>query len=188
MNSPDLRTRLRDITCTKDIEGHYSAIENLRSEFPHTIQLVEQTNPTLPRNCYEWAFDLNSVLTRWVGERDLPELFAGPQFVSTLIPHLNSISESNVKSDDLVLYFDEQIPTHAGLATKSRVISKWGEGHIYQHGLLEVPSSYGNGIRFFLKIPSSVATMRFVKYVRAHQDYGAIKDLFEEKFGHIYPR
>jgi hypothetical protein len=187
MNLPELRARLQDIVCTEDIDEHPSAIENLKSEFPHTIQLVEQTNPTLPRTCYDWALDLNPELTHWIGLCELPELFPGLQFVSTLIPHLNTISESDVRNDDLILYFDEQIPTHAGLATKSRVISKWGEGHIYQHGLLEVPSSYGNRIRFFRKIPSSVATMRFVKYVRAHQDYGAIKDLFEEKFGHIYP-
>jgi hypothetical protein len=188
MNLPDLRTRLQDIICTKDIDGHPSAIENLRSEFPHTIQLVERTNPTRPCNCYEWAFDLSSVVTQWVGDLRLPELFAGLQFVSTLIPYLNEIPESDVKSYDLVLYFDEQIPTHAGLATESRVISKWGEGHIYKHGFLEVPSSYGNEISFYRNIPSSVATTRYVKYVRTHPDYGAIQELFEEKFGHAYPR
>ena len=188
MNLPDLHARLQNIVCTEDIDEHPSAIDNLKSEFPHTIQLIERTNPTRPRNCYEWALDLSSVLTQWVGELRLPELFAGLQFVSTLIPYMKEISESDVRNDDLVLYFDDQIPTHAGLATESRVISKWGEGHIYKHGFLEVPSSYGNEISFYRNIPSSVATMRYVEYVHTHPDYGAIAGLFEETFGHSYPR
>ena len=187
MNSPNLRTRLQDITCSHDIDGHPSAIEKLRSEFPHTIQLVERTNPTLPRNCYEWALDLSSVLTHWVGELDLPELFAGPQFASTLIPQLNAISESDVRNDDLVLYFDEPIPTHAGLATESRVISKWGEGHIYKHGFMEVPASYGDTIRFYQRVPSDLATMRFIEYVRQHPDYEAIREIFEDKLANLSP-
>ena len=127
MNLPDLHARLQNIVCTEDIDEHPSAIDNLKSEFPHTIQLIERTNPTRPRNCYEWALDLSSVLTQWVGELRLQELFAGLQFVSTLIPYLKEIPESDVRNDDLVLYFDDQIPTHAGLATESRVISKWGK-------------------------------------------------------------
>ena len=188
MNLLDLRVRLQNIVCTEDIDEHPSAIENLNSEFPHTIQLIERTNSTRPRNCYEWPLDLSSVLTQWVGELRLPKLFAGLRFVSTLIPDLKEIPESGVRNTDLVLYFDEQIPTHAGLATESRVISKWGKGHIHRHALLEVPSSYGNEIKFYRNIPGSVATTRFVKYVRTHQDYGAIEELFEEKFGHSYPR
>ena len=187
MNLSDLRARLRDITCTKDLDEHPSTIEALRAECPHTIQLFERTNPAFPRNCYEWALGLNPVLTQLVGALDLPELFAGPRFVSTLIPHLKNISEGDVRSDDLVLYFDKQIPTHAGRLKESQVVSKWGTGHIYKHGFLEVPESYGSKIRFYRTIPASVATARFVSYIRHHPDYGAIDKIFEERFGHLYP-
>lgn len=85
------------------------------------------------------------------------------------------------------MYFDGQIPTHAGLVTDSRVTSKWGSSHIFQHGPLEVPSNYGNSIRFYRKISSREATIKFVEHVRTRPDYGAIEKRFEDEFGHIYP-
>lgn len=185
MDLHDLRARLQDITCRSDIDGHPPAVEALKSEFSHTIRLVERANQALPRNCYEWAFDLCPVLSHWVGEFNLPELFAGSKFVQELILYLAKIPEGDVTDGDLILYFDRQIPTHAGLIKESRVISKWGKGHIYQHGLLEVPSSYGNLICFYRKLPASVATTRFVEYVRSHPDYDATQEMFEEKLGSL---
>lgn len=181
----DLRARLQDITYSSDIDGHLSAIEALKSEFFHTIRLVEHANPTLPRNCYEWAFDLCPLLSHWVGELKLPKHLAGSKFVQELIPHLDTLPESDVTEGDFVLYFDRQMPTHAGLIKEPHVISKWGKGHIYQHSLLEVPSSYGNEIRFYRKLPASMATMRFVEYVRSHPDYNAIQEMLEEKLGNL---
>lgn len=92
-----------------------------------------------------------------------------------------------MRNDDLVLYFDEQIPTHAGLVTESRVISKWGKGHIYKHGFLEVPASYGDTIRFYRRVPSDLATMRLIEYVRRHPDYEAIREIFEDKLANLSP-
>lgn len=76
MNSPDLRTRLQDIMYAADTNGHPLAIEKLKSEFPHTILLIERASPAFPRNCYEWALNLNPVLTHMVGRFELPGIFA----------------------------------------------------------------------------------------------------------------
>ena len=188
MDLLDLRARLQDITYSSDIDGHLSAIEALKSEFLHTIRFIGSANPALLQNCFEWALGISQELAHWVGELELTDLCACSKFVQELIPHLIPVSESDAAEGDLVLYFDGQMPTHAGLVKTSTVISKWGKGHIYQHGQLEVPSSYGNEISFYRKLPAGVATTRFVEYVRNHPDYDAIKELFEEELRKLKPQ
>jgi hypothetical protein len=187
MASLNLRSSLQEITTTEDIEHHPQIIEALRSQFPHTIEIYERANPAFPRNCFECALNLDQEVTHWVCDFGLPELFAGSMFALELILHMTKISESDATDGDLVLYFDKQIPTHAGRFKESQVVSKWGKGHVYKHGFLEVPESYGSEIRFYRKIHASVATARFVSYVRYHPDYGTIHEIFEGKFGHLYP-
>lgn len=86
------------------------------------------------------------------------------------------------------MYFEEEMPIHAGLTKESKVISKWGRGNIYQHDQLEVPSSYGNTIHYYGKPPGTMVAMHFAKYVQGHPDYSIIQEEFEEKFGHIFNR
>lgn len=186
MDLRKLRDKLQEITCNGNIDKHSLAIEALQLEFAHTIRLISFADPALPQNCFVWALDLCYELAHWVGTWDLPELFAGSKFVQELIPHLTSVPKSDVAEGDLVVYFEEEMPTHAGLIKKSKVISKWGSGHIYQHDQLEVPSSYGNDIRFYRKLPGTLVAMHFAKYVQGHPDYSLIQEEFEEKFGHLF--
>ncbi len=188
MDLPKLRGRLQEITCNGNIDGHPLAIEALGLKSPHTIRLVNFADPALPSNCFVWALDLCCELAHWVSTWNLPELFAGSKFVQELIPYLTPVPKSGVTEGDLVVYFEEKMPTHAGSINESKVISKWGRGHIYQHDQLEVPSSYGNDIRFYCKPPGSMVAMRFVRYVQNHPDYSLIQKEFEEKFGHIFNR
>ena len=185
---PRLRARLQDITCNGNIGEHSSAIEALRLEFPHTIRLISSADPALPQNCFVWALDLSYELAHWVGTWNLPELFAGSKFVQELIPYLTPVPKSDVTEGDLVVYFEEEMPIHAGLIKESKVISRWGRGNIYQHDQLEVPSSYGNDIHFYRKPLGTMVAMHFVKYVQGHPDYSVIQEEFEEKFGHLFNR
>lgn len=186
MNMADLRARLETITNNENIEEHLSAIESLKSELSHTIRLVQRADPATPRNCYEFAFGMNWELTHWIGSLGLPDLFVGPKFVTErLLPLLSPIEQSGLQDGDLVLYFDGDTPTHAELIKGTRVVSKWGKGHIYEHDIDEVPATYGSTSRYYSKMPDGVATRRFIEYVCSHPDYGAFQDLFEENFGHM---
>lgn len=186
MNMADLRARLETITKNENIDAHPDAIDSLKSEFSHTIRLIERGDPAKPRNCYEYAFGINRELAHWIGSQRLRDLFVGPKFVTErLLPLLSPIEQSELQDGDLVLYFDGDSPTHAGTMKGTRVVSKWGKGHTYEHDIDEVPASYGNTRRHYSKMPDSEATRRFVEYVRSHADYGAFKDLFEENFGHM---
>lgn len=176
------------ITQNPLIEEHSDAIESLKSRHPHSIELVEQADATMPQNCYEHAFALDKELAHWVGSLQLSELYVGDKFVvEFLIPKLREIVQEDARDGDLVLYFLNGTPTHAGLINGARIISKWGKGNIYAHELNEVPANYGSVRRYYRKIPGDLATRTFVEYVRCHPDYGAFEELFEEKFGNRYP-
>jgi hypothetical protein len=47
-----------------------------------------------------------------------------------------------------------------------RVESKWGIGHLYRHGLLEVPSPYGDELEYFGAIDSNTALAELVNFAR----------------------
>lgn len=188
MGLSKLRARLQEITSNDNLDQHPLAIETLRAELPHTIRLVSLANPALPQNCFEWALGLSYELAHWVGDCWLSDLYAGSKFVQELIPSLVQASDNCATEGDLVLYFDRDIPTHAGLIKESEVISKWGSGHTYQHGQLEVPETYGNAIRFYRKPSGTMVEIHFVKYVQGHPDYSVIQEEFEEKFGHLHAK
>jgi hypothetical protein len=81
-------------------------------------------------------------------------VFAGKAFAHWLIEngHLTQIAQANAQNGDIVFYFSKGEFTHAGLWCDGRVISKWGIGHLYEHQILEVPSSYGSEVRFYSRI------------------------------------
>jgi hypothetical protein len=55
----------------------------------------------------------------------------------------------------LVIYFHEADSfAHVGLVREGgRVESKWGQLGLFEHELFEVPSNYGNNVRFFDSLP-----------------------------------
>jgi hypothetical protein len=181
----DLRARLQEITHTVSIEKQPFAIETIRGEYGHSIHCIDLILPK--GNCYEYAFNLDPHLAGWIGSHGITDLFAGEGFVNRLIQHLQEVPESDVEDGDIALYFNDEEVTHAGAMKTKRVISKWGKGHVYGHGLQEVPGNYGDTVRFYRGISRHVANRYFVEYVRKHLDYGAIEDQFEEQFGHVYP-
>ena len=97
------------------------------------------------------------------------DIFASPRFVERLI-RKNILQElDDPTKGDLVVYFDSISVMHIGrLLSESRVESKWGIGHLYHHGLFEVPERYGSIVRYFIPISSDVALDEYVAYAREH--------------------
>ena len=103
-----------------------------------------------------------------IAMRDGGRIFAASAFAHWLIDNglLEEISQAEAQRSDLVFYFgaDGRFK-HAGLiAGDGRVISKWGVGHLYEHGLFEVPDSYGTEVRFFRALPYRVAYGYFRRF------------------------
>lgn len=183
MNSSELRNRLQEVTLL-DISVHEAKIEALKQECPHSIRLIERANPERPRNCYEFALDVDRTIAHEVGFFDMPDMYVGPKFfMDVMLPCLTEIDESRVKDGDLAIYFKGDTPQHAGIVRSGRIISKWGIGHVYEHQIWEVPSRCGDHIRFYSRISPEVATDKFLEYVRSHPDFLAIKDVLEYRLG-----
>ena len=70
---------------------------------------------------------------------------------------------------DLVLYRDTQCFTHAGVVQAKSIISKWGVGHLWVHGLWEVPASYGDAMDFYRFADLRGLSQRFVEFARVRE-------------------
>jgi hypothetical protein len=63
---------------------------------------------------------------------------------------LVEIDSHEVKANDMVLYFHGRKVTHAATLDDTGALrSKWGRNEVYEHGLWEVPASYGKCARYF---------------------------------------
>jgi hypothetical protein len=76
------------------------------------------------------------------------------------------VTDAEPERGDVVVYRNDDQICHAGIVQDGRIVSKWGGGHVWRHGLFEVPSSYGRGAQFFKALPAGVALAVFEIYVR----------------------
>jgi hypothetical protein len=76
-----------------------------------------------------------------------PHLKFGSSYITELIDNklLRDDTEGNV-----VIYFNGNKPMHAARRVSSELyVSKWGLGLLWQHGLYDLPSEYGDSHKFY---------------------------------------
>ena len=144
--------------------------------------------------CFVYAFELvDSPKYGRIADADAADgrniFFAGSEFARFLIESgaLVKINEGEARPGDVVVYLDiKGTPQHAGkiVTLDGRIKSKWGGGLFLEHGLWEVPESYGNTVRFYQKIPATEAEKMILEFVESRdgsedfvRDYNLI-DLF----------
>ena len=179
----DLRVRLHDITNSiQNISDHPAIIDRLKTEFPHSIRVAQEANPNEPcSNCHVYAFGTDYKVIELVSSLALTDMHVGLKFISeSLLPILIEIKRQEATTGDYILYFEGEVATHSGILRGRRINSKWGQGHVYDHEVEEVPASYGCYARFYSTIPDGLATKRFVEYVKSHPDYGAVQEFLKE--------
>ena len=126
----------------------------LRADTGHAINVVREAIPGRPETfrytCFQFAFGLvnpHPDLTRIATRHD--DVFPGSDFVTFLVASvLTEIKPETAEDDDIVIYFRDGVPQHAGLISADLVVSKWGMAHTWRHRLFEVPSSYGSSVRY----------------------------------------
>lgn len=168
-------------------------IAELASSHPHSIRrLLDEARGY---RCFVHAFDLvGSHGYQLIAGADAAAgrevFFAGSEFARFLMETgtLVEISEDEVLPGDVVIYLDDKgAPKHAGKTASEdkRIKSKWGGGLFLEHGLWEVPESYGNTVRFYRAIPADKAEQAFLEFARSRDDFDEfvaafdLKDLFE---------
>ncbi len=181
-NNSDLRRLLQEIIDMAVKRG--MSIDQLEKEIlgfaathSHTIQRLQQDEAKGYR-CFVYAFELvDSLAYGAIAAADEAlgwNIFcAGSEFARFLIEDgaLEEIKKSEIQPDDVVIYLDSKYtPQHAGkiVSQEGRIKSKWGGTKLFlEHGLWELPDSYGNTRRFSRRIAAAQAERAFLKFIRS---------------------
>lgn len=161
-----------------NVASHPRLISELRGSIAHSIRLAPpDLTPDVPLrsyNCFEFAFGLAGDPDVAQISRLLPSTCCNTDFAAYLIDTAVLAPISAPSAGDLVLYRDFQCFMHAGVVQPGSILSKWGVGHLWLHGLWEVPAIYGDTTGFFrVRVGSNVAG-RFLRFARQRE--GAIVD------------
>lgn len=114
---------------------------------------------------YAFGIENNQQYIQLAWEVD-ERIHANPNFVQFLIKNEYMIEEQQAANGCVIVYFDEKIKHIGQLISESRVISKWGLGHLYEHAFFEIPISYGDTIRFFKPPAHESIVPLFREYAR----------------------
>ncbi|WP_319575903.1 hypothetical protein [uncultured Desulfobacter sp.] len=164
----ELRQQLETMTLKLSVAEHSATLEKLRAEFGHSVEIVASEHPIEEYTCVVHAFSLvNDPTYVEVASFGLGRTFAGADFIRFVLKHdlLKARDSTNCAHGDFVMYFQEGLFQHVGrLMTRDRALSKWGTGHLYKHGLWEVPFTYGEEVRMF-KCPNKERCLElFIAY------------------------
>ncbi len=143
-----------------ELQKQIKAIQNLSAKYPHSISLVKEAernnSASYKFTCYMYAFDLLDQVELNRIAQFSNEIYPKREFVSYLIDNFLTeidVYQSNV--GDYVIYFNDGIIAHAGNVRRERMISKWGFGHLWKHGVFEVPAEFGKDVLFYGQLPEN---------------------------------
>jgi hypothetical protein len=177
-----LRERLQEMTSGPEasVESHPRRVAELADQMPHSIELAPHA-PCLPidsYNCFEFALGLAGRREVRLISEHLPSTFCDGTFVQRLVDSA-LVPAASPSTGDLVLYRDHHHITHAGLVEAGRIVSKWGKGHLWLHGLLEVPAQYGDTTSFHeAPVPSEMLS-KFIEFARAREGNELVDRILE---------
>jgi hypothetical protein len=131
-----------------------AAFDELQNKHDHTIRMIPADKKWLDTfNCYAFALGIVDC-PRY---QELVETYrngalANSGFMSALLMRgeLAEIDLPKVRVGNLVLYMADGRMRHGGIVMAGRhtIRSKWGPSELYEHGLWEVPESYGAQVQF----------------------------------------
>lgn len=147
-----------------DPRKHWDRLRAIGQLHPHTIRFI-----LLPveGTCITRALDLTDEPAYWKAEIAAEGRLARAKFMAWLLDdRLDEVIEP--VPGGLVMYFSGESWKHIGVVTgDGRITSMWGTLPVYDHGIWEVPSRYGNRLRFFNKLQSGAGLRLILEYARA---------------------
>lgn len=158
---------------TVTIVAHPRTVMSLRNIKPHAIVHIADAD-TLD-TCVTYTFGF---LSREGYRRiALLDVFAGRDFMEWLVRAYLVPRDRPAEEGDIVLYFYNDVWKHIGtLVGKGRVRSKWGTFPVYEHGMWEIPASYGDRVILAQPLDPDDAYRLFLKYAAGK---GIPKDVIE---------
>ena len=155
----DLRELLETMTGSDlAVELHPSRLAEISLAVPHSIavQPAPCGEPLEDFNCVMYALDLVGMINDSSG-RPFGKFYADTPFLSYLIGS-GRLAPTAESKGALAVWSDNGHVKHVGVITNAgRAASKWGIGNLYEHGVFEIPKSYGNEIAFYEPLDSETA-------------------------------
>lgn len=171
----DLREALLDIT--KRFTGHsvgdqLHAVDELRTSRPHQIRAIRAVDLDDLRswrfNCHAFTFGLWREDLFWNLQETHPDVWPDDTFVTGhLLPRMSVATAEDAVDSPVVLYYQESQLKHSGLRRGDLVHSKWGDCHTWEHGVMEVPISYGARVVYYREPPVEVVVEAYVQFAAA---------------------
>jgi hypothetical protein len=118
----------------------------------HIIPVDPQLLKTF--NCFAYALGIaDTPRYQALVQAHSNSALANSVFVSTLVAdgELHEVGPREAQAGNIVLYLARGVVQHAGVivSKEKRLRSKWGPSEFYEHGLWEVPASYGDEVKLF---------------------------------------
>jgi hypothetical protein len=155
-----------------EVDRQISEVERLRTQFGHSITLCQAVSDASPGagqfTCFMHALEISAppqVVLKILERFDT--VYFGSEFVDQLVQKGLLVELAKQEDDDILIYFRDGWPRHAGKTKGEMVISKWGLGHVWRHGVFEVPASYGSEVRVFQRVDGATAANWFFQYATA---------------------
>lgn len=166
----ELRIKLFEITNNGRPETHIELIRQLGDRIPHTVEVRDGPAIIERYTCVMHAFNLIENQEYADIIRAAPQyVFASTDFLQRIIVREELLQREQPEAGGLVVYLSNHCAKHIGrMITPDRVESKWGIGHLYQHGIWEVPAQYGSEVKYFESLDTEDALDAFVEYAKQH--------------------
>ncbi len=180
-----LRARLGELKRQENL--NFDAIESIRPDFDHTIQLIRSWSMPGPTNfnCVMYALNMrdDQLLYELANSYDVYRatpshqgetcILADTEFLEFCIAEgsMPPISDRECRPGDLLIYRNEGKCRHIGkLVDHGRIRSKWGTKDLLEHDPLEVQDCYGDDLQYVESLSGKQSQDRFIKYARSVVD------------------
>ncbi len=97
---------------------------------------------------FRFAFGEKIPTEVWREIERLPPAAHRDLLAKTLLENILPLHDEREVDDEFVVYLDGDTPKHFGRITGNKVRSEWGRGRVLNHGLWEVPLTYGNKVKY----------------------------------------
>ena len=138
--------------------------------WPNSLKIIAERDDRFTCFAYSLGIEALPRYNALVDDRQHGAL-ASSSFIEYLVKqgHMTEVAEAVFAPGRAVLYYEGERITHgARILSETLLASKWGSGKVYQHGLWEVPLSYGNQCKF-VAIPLPDRAVELLEmWVEAH--------------------
>lgn len=154
----NFRNKLHDLTTIPNREGQIMRMRGLNNEFSRSIESIEMGENNY--NCFMYALELQTnEHIKAILRANYPQLKFGSSYITELID--SKLLREDVEGK-VVIYFNGDKPMHAARRISSKLyVSKWGLGLLWQHGLYDLPSEYGDRHKFYRRSSLEAAIKLF---------------------------